>query len=155
MEASRLSVPDESVVAGPAATSQFLTFILDGEEYGIDILQVQCIQGWDRATPIPNTPDYVLGVINLRGAIVPIIELRRRLEMVSKPFDSTTVVIVLKVSMQGKDCTIGIVVDAVSEVYNIAEDALQQAPDFGDPQRLRVCCGARCRDSTHSSGQKF
>ena len=59
-------------------TEQFLTFVLGGEEYGVTILQVQGIQGWDRVTPIPNTPDYILGVINLRGAIVPIVDLRRR-----------------------------------------------------------------------------
>ena len=63
------------------STSQLLTFILGGEEYGVDILNVQEIRSWEQATSIPNTPDYVLGVINLRGLIVPIIDLRNRFEM--------------------------------------------------------------------------
>jgi purine-binding chemotaxis protein CheW len=63
--------------SGTADYEQYLTFMLAGEEYGVDILRVQEIKGWDRATRIPHTPDYVLGVINLRGAVVPILDLRR------------------------------------------------------------------------------
>ncbi len=113
-------------------TSQFLTFILGSEEYGVDILQVQEIKGWDRVTPIPNTPDYIKGVINLRGAIVPIIDLRQRFNLESISYDATTVVIVLKVSAEDKERTIGIVVDAVSDVYNIAASDMKPPPDFGD-----------------------
>lgn len=113
-------------------SSQFLTFILGNEEYGVDILQVQEIKGWDRVTPIPNTPDYIKGVINLRGAIVPIIDLRQRFTLESISYGPTTVVIVLKVSAQDKERTIGIVVDAVSDVYNIAVDDMKAPPDFGD-----------------------
>ena len=123
----------ESEFAGVegAGTDQYLTFILAGEEYGVDILRVQEIKGWDRATPIPNTPDYVRGVINLRGTIVPIIDLRSRFGMSSIEYGPTTVVIVLKVISEERDRIMGVVVDAVSEVYNVQEEAMRAPPDFG------------------------
>ncbi len=110
---------------------QYLTFILAGEEYGVDILRVQEIKGWDHVTHIPNTPDYIKGVINLRGTIVPIVDLRERFGLDSIPYGATTVVIVLRVESDSGSRIMGIVVDAVSEVYNIAEDDLKSAPDFG------------------------
>ena len=122
-----------AVVATEAATGaeQFLTFVLGGEEYGVTILQVQGIQGWDRVTPIPNTPDFILGVINLRGAIVPIVDLRRRFGMPAAEFGPTTVVIVVRVAREGKERTLGLVVDAVSEECNVSADDRKPAPDFG------------------------
>ena len=112
---------------------QYLTFILAGEEYGVDILRVQEIKGWDTATEIPNTPEYIKGVINLRGTIVPIVDLRTRFEMESIEYNNTTVVIVLKViNAEGSERTMGFVVDAVSEVYNISNEQLQSPPDFGN-----------------------
>ena len=111
--------------------NQYLTFILAGEEYGVDILRVQEIKGWDNVTPIPNTPRYIRGVINLRGTIVPIIDLRDRFSLESVPYGPTTVVIVLKVMNGEKSRIMGIVVDAVSEVYNIEQDAMKEPPDFG------------------------
>lgn len=113
-------------------TEQFLTFRLAGEEYGVTILRVQGIQGWDRVTPIPNTPDYILGVINLRGAIVPIVDLRKRFGLAAGEFGPTTVVIVVKVHAQRHDRTIGLVVDAVSDVCNVGAEELKPAPNFGD-----------------------
>ncbi|HVY83170.1 MAG TPA: chemotaxis protein CheW [Steroidobacteraceae bacterium] len=111
---------------------QFLTFVLGGEEYGVTILQVQGIQGWDRVTPIPNTPEYILGVINLRGAIVPIVDLRRRFGMPAAEFGPTTVVIVVRVTQDNRgERTLGLVVDAVSEVCSVGADARKPAPDFG------------------------
>ena len=111
---------------------QYLTFMLADEEYGVDILRVQEIKGWDGVTPMPNMPDYILGVINLRGTVVPIVDLRKLFQQESIPFDKTTVVIVVRVS-NGEDGerTMGIVVDAVSEVHNIAKADLKPAPDFG------------------------
>ena len=112
---------------------QFLTFMLAGEEYGVDILRVQEIKGWDSVTPIPNTPDYIRGVINLRGTIVPIIDLRRRFHLEAVEYGPMTVVIVLKVENPetGKSRVMGLVVDAVSDVYNVPDDAIKAAPDFG------------------------
>ena len=110
---------------------QFLTFLLAGEEYGVDILRVQEIKGWNSVTPIPNTPDYIRGVINLRGTIVPIIDLRRRFNLEPMEYGPMTVVIVLKVMSGDKARVMGVVVDAVSDVYNIQENSLKPAPDFG------------------------
>jgi len=107
---------------------QYLTFILDNEEYGIDILRVQEIKGWDRVTRIPNTPEFVQGVINLRGSIVPIIDLRQRFNIEKLEYGPTTVVIVVRVQGEDSDCIMGIVVDAVSDVYNIAKEQLREIP---------------------------
>ncbi len=114
-----------------AGAEQYLTFQLAGEEYGVDILRVQEIKGWERATRIPQAPHYVLGVINLRGAIVPIIEARRRFGLESIEFGPTTVVIVVKVSGERGERTVGLVVDAVCEVYNVPVDAIRPPPDVG------------------------
>jgi len=113
-------------------TQQFLTFILAGEEYGVDILRVQEIKGWDAVTQVPNTPEYVRGVINLRGTIVPIIDLRIRFNMEQLEYGPTTVVIVLKVISGDSSRIMGIVVDGVSDVYNMKKDQIKAAPDFGE-----------------------
>ncbi|PYG03451.1 MULTISPECIES: chemotaxis protein CheW [unclassified Thioalkalivibrio] len=114
-----------------AGEDQYLTFILADEEYGVDILRVQEIKGWERPTPLPNTPDYIRGVINVRGMIVPIIDMRLRFGMEPLEYGPTTVVIMLRVISEDRERVMGIVVDAVSEVYSIGDDNLQPAPDFG------------------------
>ncbi|MDH5612308.1 MAG: chemotaxis protein CheW [Gammaproteobacteria bacterium] len=114
-----------------AGTNQYLTFMLADEEYGVDILRVQEIRGWDSATAIPNAPDYVLGVVNLRGVVVPIFDLRKRFNMSTAEFDSATVVVVVKVKYAKGERTIGMVVDAVSDVYNISPEKINSAPDVG------------------------
>lgn len=113
-------------------TQQFLTFMLADEEYGVDILRVQEIKGWDSVTNVPNTPKYVRGVINLRGTIVPIIDLRIRFSMDQLDYGPTTVVIVLKIISDEDERIMGIVVDAVSDVYNVKNEAIKPAPDFGE-----------------------
>lgn len=132
MSSTQASVEmDMSLIDKDGSDHQFLTFILAGEEYGVDILRVQEIKGWDSVTPIPNTPEYIRGVINLRGTIVPIIDLRARFSLESIPYGPTTVVIVLKVINGDKSRIMGIVVDAVSEVYNINNEEMKPPPDFG------------------------
>lgn len=113
--------------------SQFLTFMLAGEEYGIDILRVQEIKGWDTVTPIPNAPEYIRGVINLRGTIVPIIDMRRRFNLEAIEYGPLTVVIVLKVMNANNENSrvMGVIVDAVSDVYNFDDEDIKPAPDFG------------------------
>lgn len=110
---------------------QYLTFILDKEEYGIPILKVSGIQGWEKATPIPNSPEYVKGIINLRGEVVPIIDLRKRFGLKEKEYDAHTVVIVTKIDQQDKTRTVGLVVDAVADVYDIDKEHMHSTPDFG------------------------
>lgn len=117
--------------SAPTSGGQYLTFILAGEEYGVDILRVQEIRGWDSATQIPNTPAYIKGIINLRGTIVPIVDLRRRFALPAVEYGPTTVVIVLKVVNAERSRIMGIVVDAVSDVYNIPANEMKPAPDFG------------------------
>jgi len=113
------------------ATNQFLTFLLAGEEYGVDILKVQEIRGWEQPTMLPNALNYVLGVINLRGTVVPIIDLRQRFALEKSQFGPTTVVVIVKVSNADKERTVGIVVDAVSEVYNVTDEQIRPPPDLG------------------------
>ncbi len=112
-------------------TEQFLTFIVAGEEYGVDILCVQEIRGWETATPIPNAAAHIKGVINLRGTIVPIIDLRQCFGMESIDYTPITVVIVLKVLTDQGERIMGVVVDAVSDVYSLAEKDMRAAPDIG------------------------
>jgi purine-binding chemotaxis protein CheW len=116
---------------GASQLAQYLTFIMDDEEYGVDILKVRGIQGWERVTSIPNTPDYVLGVINLRGDVVPIVDLRRRFNLNAVSYTPRTVVIVVRVEQAERERTVGLVVDAVSEVYHIDMSELRAAPEFG------------------------
>jgi len=130
-EASQQLLDGDMGIEANAETDQFLTFIMATEEYGVDILRVQEIRGWDSVTPIPNTPAYIKGVINLRGTIVPIVDLRERFGMDSVEYGPTTVVIVLKVISETAERIMGIVVDAVSDVYNIKSEDMKPAPDFG------------------------
>ncbi|OED39907.1 hypothetical protein AB833_13585 [Chromatiales bacterium (ex Bugula neritina AB1)] len=111
-------------------TSEFLTFMLGAEEYGVDILSVEGIQGWNGVTRVPDTPAYMLGIINLRGAIVPIIDLRLKFELNSAEFNSTTVVVVLRAEVDGREQVLGAVVDAVSEVYKFDLGSIQTNPEF-------------------------
>jgi purine-binding chemotaxis protein CheW len=116
-----------------ATTSeQFLTFVVDGEEYGVDILRVQEIRGWSQPMPIPNTPAFIKGVINIRGDIVPIADLRERLGLEQIAAGATTAVVVLRVSQGSRHRVMGIIVDAMSDVTNVPADQIKTPPDFGD-----------------------
>lgn len=124
----RRSTADSSAASD---ANQYLTFIMANEEYGVDILCVQEIRGWEQATPLPNAPKHIKGVINLRGTIVPIIDLRQCFGLPAIDYTAITVVIVLKVQHDGVSRIIGIVVDGVSDVYSLADKDLRQAPDLG------------------------
>jgi len=113
--------------ADTAATVQQLTFSLAGEEYGVDILSVREIRGWARVTRIPQTPEYLLGVLNLRGAIVPIMDLRLRFGLQRESYGDDTVVIIVAIAER----LFGIVVDAVSDVVDIDPAAIKPVPDMG------------------------
>jgi len=115
----------------PAASAQYLTFVCGGEEYGVDILRVQEIKGWEHVTRVPYAPHYVLGVMNLRGMIVPVIDLRRRLSLEKREFDASTVVIVVRVQSSRGEKTVGIVVDAVSDVYSVLAEDIRSVPELG------------------------
>jgi purine-binding chemotaxis protein CheW len=123
------------------ANQQFLTFKLAGEEYGVGILTVQEIRGWSAVTAIPHSPPWVLGVIDLRGVVVPVIDLRRRFELAPATFGPSTVVIVIRVTTGEEERTVGLVVDAVSEVYDIDPSAFRQLPDLGSSAAGEVVNG--------------
>jgi purine-binding chemotaxis protein CheW len=112
-----------------AAAEQYLTFRLGNETYGLNILRVKEIRGWTPVTGIPQSPAHVLGILNLRGAVVPIIDLRRRFELTSADFTPVTVVIVLSLqSAQGAVSECGVVVDSVSDVVDLDPASIRPAP---------------------------
>ena len=121
----------ELSAAQDAGTSQYLTFKLADEEYGVDILKVQEIRSWEPVTSIPNTPDLIIGVTNLRGIVVPIIDLRERFSLDKIEYGTSTVVVIVKVNHKNDERTMGMVVDAVSEVYNISEEMMRETPELG------------------------
>ena len=121
---------------------QFLTFELAGEAYGIEILKVQEIRGWEAVRKIPNTPDYVKGALNLRGSIVPIIDLRIRFNMEKAEYTPVTVVIVICIQTEGASSTVmGIVADAVSDVLDIKLDDIKGTPNLGSKIDTRYIRG--------------
>lgn len=107
--------------------NQFLTFCLADEEYGLEILRVQEIKGWSKVTPLPNTPSEIKGVMNLRGTVVPIIDLRTRFGLRETEYNRFTVIIVVTVGPK----IVGLVVDAVSDVLNVTAQEIVPAPDLG------------------------
>jgi len=121
----------EAEATAAASGAQYLSFVCGGEEYGVDILRVQEIKGWDHVTRVPYTPPYVLGVMNLRGMIVPVIDLRTRLNLARRSFDASTVVIVVRVQSSRGEKTVGIVVDGVSEVYSVQAEEIKPVPNLG------------------------
>jgi purine-binding chemotaxis protein CheW len=120
-----------------ANEEQFLTFRLDGQEYGISILKVQEIKGWDKMTPIPNSPPYVKGVLNLRGVIVPVFDLRLRFGLPETVRDAFTVIIVVNIGGR----MAGIVVDAVSDVINVSLEQQCAAPEYEGQQNREFIKG--------------
>ena len=130
----------QAVVERPVAEvegREFLTFRLGAEEYGIEILKVQEIRGWETPTAIANTPAFIKGVINLRGIIVPIVDLRLKFRLGTATYDALTVVIILSVARR----VVGIVVDAVSDVITLAPQQMRPAPEFGSALDTRFITG--------------
>lgn len=125
-----------------STADEYLTFRLGNEEYAIDILRVQEIRGYDEATRIANAPSYVKGVINLRGSIVPIIDLRLLFNLSDPAYDSFTVVIVLNVC----DTVVGMVVDSVNDVVGIPAQEIKPAPEFGGSMDMSFLAGIATLD---------
>jgi len=110
---------------------KFLTFDLAEEEYGLEILRVREIIGMMAITPVPRTPDFVLGVINLRGKVIPVIDLRLKFGLPYKEPDERTCVIVVEVMSDGRTVQMGIVVDRVNEVVDVKAGEVEPTPSFG------------------------
>ena len=111
----------------PESGREVLVFLLDSEEYGVDILRVQEIRSYEKVTPVPGAPPHLKGVVNLRGAVVPIIDLRVRFGRAEPRYDELTVVVVLQVGGR----TVGMVVDGVADVVRLQPDEVQPAPALG------------------------
>lgn len=126
----------ESQITAEAQTrvdrsGKYITFALDGEEYGIPILNVREIIGMMKITPVPRMPEFVLGVVNLRGKVIPVIDLRSRFGLDYRDFDARTPIIVGEIDADGNIMQIGIVVDAVSEVIQVTNGNVEETPSFG------------------------
>jgi purine-binding chemotaxis protein CheW len=117
--------------AGPVREGKYLTFALAREEYGLEILKVREIIGYIEVTAVPQTPSYVRGVINLRGQVIPVIDLRARFGMDTADVTDQTCIIVVEISQGKHKFDTGIVVDRVSEVLDIAGVNIEDAPQFG------------------------
>jgi purine-binding chemotaxis protein CheW len=122
---------DSAVKAIADREGKYLTFTMAEEDYGIGILKIKEIIGMMPITPIPQTPDFVKGVINLRGKVIPVVDLRLRFGMEAKDYAERTCIIVVEIAGQSGTVIIGIVVDAVSEVLNIKKDDIEDTPTFG------------------------
>jgi purine-binding chemotaxis protein CheW len=117
---------------GPGeASHQVLTFVLGNETYGVDILRVQEIRGWSAVTKIPHAPSHVLGVLNLRGSIVPIVDLRMRFSLDRAEYTTVTVIIVVSVMSAAGRRDFGVVVDGVSDVVDVNTEEVKAAPELG------------------------
>ncbi len=122
---------NQAIQSTTLKTGKYLTFTLADEEYGIGILKVKEIIGMMPITSVPRTPDFVKGVINLRGKVIPVIDLRLKFGMPSIDYTDRTCIIVVEIDSDDMTIQIGIVVDAVSEVLNIKEEEIENAPSFG------------------------
>ncbi len=122
---------DQVVKVMAEKSGKYLTFQLEDEEYGIGILRVKEIIGMMPITSVPRTPEFVKGVINLRGKVIPVIDLRSKFDMETIEYNERTCIIVVEIDSESSTVLIGIVVDAVSEVLNIKEDEIEETPTFG------------------------
>jgi purine-binding chemotaxis protein CheW len=110
---------------------KYLTFNLGREEYGIGILKVREIIGLMQITAVPHTPSYIKGVINLRGSVIPVLDLRAKFNMEAQEYTDRTCIIVVEVRGESGSVLVGMIVDSVSEVLNISESEIEPAPSFG------------------------
>ncbi len=128
---------NENMATNGTPGGEFLTFTLGGEEYGLDILKVQEIRGYDAVTAIANTPAFIKGVINLRGIIVPIVDLRIKFNLGAVEYNPFTVVIILRLGRR----VVGVVVDGVSDVITLTPEQVKAAPEFGSTLDTRYIVG--------------
>jgi purine-binding chemotaxis protein CheW len=115
-----------------AIPTQVLSFILGKQTYGVDILRVQEIRGWSTVTRIPHTPAHVLGVLNLRGSVIPVVDLRMRFALPDAQYVDMTVIIVVSVMCAGAYRDFGVVVDGVSDVVDVDRQKVRPSPDLGN-----------------------
>jgi purine-binding chemotaxis protein CheW len=122
---------DQAVKVMAEKEAKYLTFTLVDEEYGISILKIKEIIGMMPITSIPQTPDFIKGVVNLRGKVIPVIDLRLRFGLEATDYTERTCIIVVEISSVEKSVVMGVVVDSVSEVLNIKAENMEETPAFG------------------------
>jgi purine-binding chemotaxis protein CheW len=118
-------------------SQQFLTFLLENQEYGLEIFKIREIRGYAPITPIPNVPPHVRGVMNLRGTVLPVVDLRMKFRLPAVEYSKYTVIVIATVGEK----TVGLLVDAVSDVLMVARDSMREAPDFGTSVDTRFISG--------------
>ncbi|MFP4154416.1 MAG: chemotaxis protein CheW [Halothiobacillaceae bacterium] len=133
---------EDDMELATGSAREYLTFTLGEEEYGMDILNVQEIRGYEAVTRIANSPPFIKGVINMRGVIVPIIDMRIKFELGEPEYDDMTVVIIMNIGGR----VIGMVVDGVSDVVAIKDEQIRQAPEFGSVLDTRYINGLATLD---------
>ncbi len=141
----------ENVSAAQLAVNEFLTFRLGGEEYGIDILKVQEIRGYENPTRIANAPAFIKGVMNLRGTIVPIVDMRIKFNVGDVKYDSFTVVIIMNIAHR----VVGMVVDSVSDVLTLAPEQIREAPEFSGALDVSYVLGLGSVKATDKEGKEI
>jgi purine-binding chemotaxis protein CheW len=142
-QATQANAAGAGLNAAAAQANEFLTFRLGKEEYGIEILKVQEIRGWEQPTSIANAPAFIKGVINLRGTIVPIVDMRIKFNLGEANYDSFTVVIILNVAGR----IVGMVVDSVSDVITLGAEQVRPAPNFSSTFDTQYITGLGTVDS--------
>jgi purine-binding chemotaxis protein CheW len=135
------SASQEKAGAAAAGPRQVLSFSLGAESYGVDILRVKEIRGWTPVTKIPKVPPHLLGVLNLRGSIVPVVDLRVRFSLPKAEFTPLTVIIVLSVKSAHGQRDFGLVVDAVADVVAVVPEDLKQTPSLGSAANVEFIQG--------------
>ncbi len=131
MSATAMLEPVTVVASAAGLAGKYLTFALAGEEYGLPVLKVREIIKMLAITAVPQAPYHVKGVINLRGKVIPIVDLRLKFGFSPQDYDERTCIIVVEVALQSSKVMMGVVVDAVSEVLTIAAEEIEDTPDFG------------------------
>jgi len=116
---------------------QFLTFLLDDQEYGLELFKIREIRGYAPVTPIPNVPPHICGVMNLRGTVLPVVDLRVKFHLNAVEYSKFTVIVIATVAEK----TVGLLVDAVSDVLMVSQEAMRKSPDFGTAVDTRFING--------------
>lgn len=131
MKTSESTAAIDNLLGFMDGRNQYLTFLLGDEEYGTDILGVQEITSRDAITRIPKTPPHIKGVMNLRGVIIPVVDLRERFRIAPRKVHEVNVIVILNVRAEDQDRSVGVIVDDVSDVYNLPPETIKPSPDFG------------------------
>jgi purine-binding chemotaxis protein CheW len=141
MQLNTMTLPERAQAAGDARSGKYLTFQLGREEFAIHVLKVREIMGIQDITAVPQTPDYLKGVINLRGKVIPVVDLRLKFGLSQADYTQRTCIIVVQIQGAGGGVLMGTIVDAVSEVMTLSANEIEDTPDFGDGVRTPYLLG--------------